>query len=151
MIDLNTTRQHANERIQMDNLIPGVRHFMEMRPADVIWLLDQLDAAQKDAARWNDLSPAAHDMLAERQRQISTEGWAPEHDDKYKPGELLMAADSYISWNCGEYEPGSVPINWPWKLEWFKPTTERRNLEKAGALILAEMDRIDRASTIAQA
>lgn len=97
------------------------------------------------------LTQAARDVLAERVRQISSEGWTPEHDDQYRPGEMLMAADSYISWNCGEYEPGTAPINWPWKLEWFKPTTERRNLEKAGALILAEIERIDRAAIAASA
>ena len=35
---------------------------------------------------------------------------------------------------------------WPWDREWWKPTTQRRDLVKAGALILAEIERIDRAS-----
>lgn len=34
---------------------------------------------------------------------------------------------------------------WPWDESWWKPTNRRRDLVKAGALILAEIERLDRA------
>jgi hypothetical protein len=40
----------------------------------------------------------------------------------------------------------STPTDWPWPESWWKPTGDRRNLVKAGALILAEIERIDRAA-----
>lgn len=93
--------------------------------------------AQGDA-----LTPAARDVLAERQRQISTEGWTSEHDDKeHLPGELALAAASYI---CAD-EQDAPPAIWPWDWSWWKPRDRRRNLVKSGALILAEIDSIDRA------
>nr|WP_315540136.1 3'-5' exonuclease [uncultured Comamonas sp.] len=124
------------------NALHDARHEAKQLAA----VLRATQPAEVPAAAPAALTQAARDVLAERARQISTEGWTPEHDDQYRPGEMLMAADSYISWNCGEYEPGTVPVNWPWNAAWFKPTTERRNLEKAGALILAEIERIDRAA-----
>ncbi|WP_404991205.1 hypothetical protein [Cupriavidus pauculus] len=92
---------------------------------------------------------AARDVLAERQRQISAEGWTPEHDDEHIPGTLSQAAGCYIEWNGYEQSvvpEGAIPINWPWAVDWWKPKDERRNLVRAGALILAEIERIDRAA-----
>ena len=92
------------------------------------------------------LSSAAQDVLAERRRQVETEGWVPEHDDAHDAGELATAAACYAG-NAGGYAwqggwPGEV---WPWSRDWWKPTTPRRDLVKAGALILAEIERLDRA------
>lgn len=43
--------------------------------------------------------------------------------------------------------PGTVvPRGWPWGSSWWKPKDPRRDLVRAGALILAEIERIDRAS-----
>jgi hypothetical protein len=39
---------------------------------------------------------AARDVLAERQRQISVEGWVPERDDQYVSDELAQAAACYV-------------------------------------------------------
>jgi len=36
---------------------------------------------------------------------------------------------------------------WPWGKEWWKPSDRRRDLVKAGALIAAEIDRLDRAKS----
>jgi hypothetical protein len=41
------------------------------------------------------LTPVAQDVLAERQRQISEEGWTPEHDDQHDGGEMAAAAGTY--------------------------------------------------------
>lgn len=88
------------------------------------------------------LTPAEHDVLAERQRQISAEGWTPEHDDGYGTEELAFAAACY----CTADEDEAPPSVWPWDISWWKPTTRRRNCVKAAALLLAEIERLDRAA-----
>lgn len=58
----------------------------------------------------------------ERYRQIMQEGWTPEH----------VACEL-------------APAAWPWDKEWWKPSKDQvRNLVKAGALIAAEIDRLQR-------
>lgn len=94
---------------------------------------------------------AAIDVLAERRRQVEKEGWTPASDDKYTANELAQAAAAYLITNDPRMQPGWIPGNWPWSVEWWKPTTPRRNLVKAGALILAEIERLDRASTTGDA
>ncbi|EOX8377618.1 hypothetical protein [Salmonella enterica] len=87
------------------------------------------------------LTDALRDVIAERQRQVSVKGWTPEHDDTYTCGELSGAAISYI-------EPMEAVFYWPaeWHDDSFKPSNERRNLVKATALLLAEIERLDRIS-----
>lgn len=102
--------------------------------------------AELEARAFN---PAILDVIAERQRQQSVEGWTPEHDDQYEDGELIDAAACYAKdsslWDC----IGEPPSDWPWNDEWWKPSKSmRRNLIKAGALILAEIERRDRAAGI---
>lgn len=103
------------------------------------------------------VTAAAADVFSERQRQMAAEGWTPERDDEYTDGELLRAASCYalMAWRekClsdGEYTSSqkALPYYWPWEPAWWKPTTPRRDLVKAGALILAEIERIDRAAGI---
>lgn len=89
---------------------------------------------------------AARDVLAERQRQIEAEGWTPEHDDQHTDGSLAVAAACYaIADRDGRAE---APPFWPWDLDWWKPSDDRRMLVKAGALILAEIERLDRATAL---
>lgn len=84
-------------------------------------------------------------ILEERNRQIDEEGWTVEHDDQHRVGELARAAGVYA------IEPHGVGY-WPgkWRISWFKPTCMSgvdgriRELVKAGALIAAEIDRLDR-------
>lgn len=114
------------------------------------------DVAQSPVADTADpadaLSQAARDVLAERQRQISVEGWTPERDDRYPTGDLASAAACYAMQGRFHYPaPGKPGPNWPWAPEWWKPSTYRRNLEKSGALIIAEIERLDRAAIAAQA
>jgi hypothetical protein len=85
---------------------------------------------------------AAQDVLAERRRQIEVEGWTPEHDDEHSESEMAVAAACYAI-SSGGYAIGEVPPMWPWDKAW-KPSYSRRDLVKAGALILAEIERIDR-------
>ena len=89
---------------------------------------------------------AAWDVLAERRRQVAVEGWSLETDDGYTRRELAQAAICYlrVARSTGRLDKSAEM--WPWTLDWWKPTTYRRNLIKAGALLLAEIERIDRAA-----
>lgn len=92
---------------------------------------------------------AIEDIAAERQRQIEVEGWTPEHDDEHGNEELAHAAACYA---LGTREVGTNPDNltyiWPWHADWWKPSDRRRQLVKAGALIAAEIERLDRVPNI---
>lgn len=44
----------------------------------------------------------------------------------------------------------AAPRNWPWHASWWKPTTTRRNLVKAAALLISEIKRLDRAAAPAK-
>ncbi|MGY9961683.1 ead/Ea22-like family protein [Citrobacter freundii] len=119
-------------------------------PKNVLALLDELEAAEKRIAELEGgaFNPAILDVVAERQRQKTIEGWTPEHDDEHCNGELAMAAVCYINETGTVNRNGGKPWGWPWDASWWKPKTRRRNLVKAGALILAEIERIDRAAGI---
>lgn len=99
----------------------------------------------------DNLTQAARDVLAERRRQVEAEGWTPEHDDEHSNGELSDAAGCYALFASipEEHRPRSVPEFWPiqWQCNWWKPTDQRRDLVKAAALILAEIERLDRMAT----
>lgn len=82
-------------------------------------------------------------ITEERARQIEVEGWNYEHDDNHKNGELEMAGLTYFRYAL--HPSSSVPTTWPWGREWWKPSGHViRNLEKAGALYLAESERLAR-------
>lgn len=93
-----------------------------------------------------ELSQAAADVFAERRRQIEAEGFSPECDDQYRVGELATAAGCYLLFSDAYPNEGQPPAGWPWADSWWKPTTYRQNQIKAGALILADIERLDRAS-----
>jgi hypothetical protein len=103
----------------------------------------RLYAAPIGAAR-QPVTSAAAEVLAERSRQIESEGCTLDHDNGYQGGELSRAAACYAL-TADSQELDGAPPEWPWPAAWWKPTTERRNLIKAGALILAEIERLDRA------
>lgn len=92
------------------------------------------------------VTAAASDVLAERQRQISAEGWSPEHDDEHVEGQIADAAACYALFATDQRRP--VPAHWPWSDNWWKQRGQRRDLVRAGALIIAEIERIDRAAGI---
>lgn len=103
------------------------------------------------------LPQAAIDVIAERRRQVSGEGWTPEHDDQHVGGEMARAAACYAisDYSFLRIEAGGNETIfsrlWPWEWSWWKPKNRRRNLVRAGALILAEIERIDRAAIICPA
>lgn len=97
------------------------------------------------------LTQAAQDVLAERRRQVEVEGWTPEHDDKHTNDELAALACFYAmpsgarEWS-GPDGYGDTLGESIRPAGWWQTTTgdRRRETVKAGALILAEIERLDR-------
>lgn len=103
---------------------------------------------------------AARDVLSERKRQIEVEGWNATHDDEHQGGHgaLATAAACYAmhagidaAIGSGETQQHArtqahefVPKHWPWEPKWWKPKDRRRNLVRAAALLIAEIERLDR-------
>jgi len=89
------------------------------------------------------------EIAAERRRQVEEEGFDADHDAAITLGHrhppLALAAACYALAGA-EYDGEEIRAFWPWDSEWWKPTTPRRDLIKAGALILAEIERLDRAA-----
>ena len=93
------------------------------------------------------------EIAQERYRQINEEGFTAEHDDAHHDlGDCATAASAYAinaacllnPFNGTAIEFEELPMTWPFDRSWWKPTTERRDLVKAAALIVAEIERIDR-------
>lgn len=89
---------------------------------------------------FHNLSPGVVAMLLERERQMAQEGFTHERDDAYARGELLRAAAVYMLRSAGIALLRLRPF-WPWDIKWLKADDKDRNLVKAGALLIAEMDR----------
>lgn len=105
-------------------------------------------------------------IAEERLRQTQVEGWTAEHDDEHSGGEMVSAAVCYAvhaqgrAWivannprpDLGDglkrYRGEEPPMgcDWPWDDEWWKPQDPIRDLVRAGALIAAEIDRLQRAA-----
>lgn len=87
------------------------------------------------------------EIAAERCRQIEAEKWTYDHDDGHVCGEMAQAAGVYA---IGALLPGErdrvFARYWPWNQEWFKPKNSRHDLIRAAALIVAEIERLDRAA-----
>lgn len=111
------------------------------------------------------VSEAGRDVLAERRRQIEAEGWTPEHDDKHEAGELARAGAYYAIHWIGYLHPDPISAGealetaihserydwfhkadclWPWQPTERNTKDPRRDLVRAAALILAEIERLDR-------
>lgn len=123
------------ERFLLDDCIAGL-----LAEDDILALLAGATAPAAGDAQ----TAAARDVLAERQRQISAEGISLAQDDCYTRGELAQAAACYAA-SSASRDISYIWHLWPWSNNWWKPGTSRRDLVKAGALILAEIERQDRA------
>lgn len=91
------------------------------------------------------------EIVVERRRQMEVEGWTTAHDDAHGDGSLAQAAACYAHPRPPRGDPRiGVPEWWPdsWHPSWWKPKTRRRNLIRAAALIVAEIERLDRAAGI---
>ena len=111
------------------------------------------------------------EITAERMRQVEKEGWTPDHDDKHTDSSMANAAACYATayptlrkvtrtelvdmasrGDTPMFERKRityrVPVGWPrsWHPNWYKPKDRRRDLVRAAALIVAEIERLDRLS-----
>ena len=82
------------------------------------------------------------EILVERRRQVEKEGWSESHDDAHGEGQLAEAAAAYAS---------RRNLDWPWAPGWDKRRkhSRRRRLVIAAALLVAEIERLDRAAEAA--
>lgn len=87
------------------------------------------------------LTAAANDLLAERRRQVESEGWTTEHDDQHINYEMAHAAACYA---FPELTKLVGVRTWPWAIESLKLRSPRANYVRAAALLLAEIERLDR-------
>lgn len=103
----------------------------------------------------------AERIAKERQRHVDKEGWTADHDDEHADGELALVAALYAT-PVRLYEQrgggGEITFSDPWPTSWDEEWDKReprnaskrstrariRELEKAGALIAAEIDRLVR-------
>lgn len=102
---------------------------------------------------------AIEEIAAERKRQIEVEGFDPDRDDLiHSNGGLAYAALAYTAHATAAaglmdskskkqmkiYTDTPAPKYWPWHKFWWKPKSPRRDLIRAAALIVAEIERMDR-------
>jgi hypothetical protein len=99
------------------------------------------------------MQSSAVDVLAERRRQVEAEGYDQKHDDAHPNEEISAYAALYAmppaarDWPATETGYGDTlgaalcPVDWTPKFG-----NRRRELVKAAALLLAEIERIDRAA-----
>lgn len=83
-------------------------------------------------------------IAAERRRQVEAEGWTQEYDDAHSEGELAAAAGCYALSAVNGLAESEAKRFWPWEWRWWKPADKKRALVKAGALIVAELERLIR-------
>ncbi len=86
------------------------------------------------------------EIAAERRRQMEVEGWTPQHDDEHERGEMAQAAACYAMSSCGhmDWMRARALGMWPWAQKWWKPKGGRPDLIRAAALLVAEIERLDR-------
>lgn len=95
-----------------------------------------------DDARAMRVMPLLVEIIGERERQVWEEGFTSGHDAaKNRDGELGRAAACYAM--HGKRFPLEPPPEWPWHHHWWRPKTRRRDLIRAAALIVAELERLD--------
>jgi hypothetical protein len=81
--------------------------------------------------------------LIAAERELQRQIWSDEHDDGHTDHEIVMAAVSYAM-----FHGVGVPQHWPWQDDHWRPTgSDVKDLAKAGALIAAEIDRLQRAAS----
>lgn len=95
------------------------------------------------------MTNAIEEIAVERRRQIEA-GRTPDHDDKHRDSQLSRAAACYAlhNGNSGPFWVNALQVPqqiWPYRWEW-NPKDRRSNLVRAAALIIAEIERLDRDS-----
>jgi hypothetical protein len=138
------------------------RHLETFKYANDLMTIAQIRDVISAPSADNSSFVAVTDVANERERQKTVEGCTLEGDDRYKNGEMAYAAAWYaINAQSHDYDDMRGIGNgtsldhafedefswckWPWSRGWWKPTNRRRDLVKAAALIVAEIERLDRA------
>ncbi len=106
--------------------------------------------AAQAQAREHPTNAALRLIADERRRQVESEGFTPVQDDEQnEDGEMAYAAAAYAAASVGDPD---AALFWPggWDPQMFKPTGETRDLVRAGALIVAELERRARLSASAK-
>ncbi len=88
------------------------------------------------------LTKAEQDVLAERASQRIK--WGDTHDDEHDwsiKEAAICYAQGYMTWR-----PGQSEQRWPWEHAAWKPRGQRENIVRATAMLIAELDRMDRAA-----
>lgn len=142
-----------------------------IEPAGPISYVGVEAATQEMAeAAWNKREMGTQKVLVElfkeRVKQILHDHYDFEHDAKHSPGYLARAGAAYALLaepqkeltiaDCGGavkrivrvFQEDLAEQLWPWDDDSFKPKDPRRNLVRAAALIIAEIERMDRAAEL---
>lgn len=102
------------------------------------------------------VNKALIDVLKERVEQVEKHDYDDVHDDKYLNAQLTRAGVHYAAAAASaimlkdKSYAGLTPLtvqtgfDWPWPLSFWKTGPIRKMLIKAAALIIAEIERIDR-------
>lgn len=94
------------------------------------------------------------DVMKERSRQVHIEGFTAATDDEHDPGTLAAASSAYGLYVADTLSPQSQgdggfdigpPDSWPFDLSWWKPSDPRTAMIKSIALMVAEVEALDRA------
>lgn len=93
------------------------------------------------------MTDVIEEIRTERSRQREEEGFDTAHDDQWTNGQIARASAAYAL-GAGTYHPdrSDPPRWWPWNFRWWKPRDRRYDLIRAAALIVAEIERLDRAA-----
>ena len=97
----------------------------------------------------SNLKTGAQLIAEERERQQYEEGHTSVHDDLLDDGDLTRAAMAYLQADDTDLRQNGEGFTaawsyWPWEREWWKPKDRLSNLIRAGALIAAEIDKMQR-------
>lgn len=85
---------------------------------------------------------ALNKIIYERRRQVEVHGYTSNHDDEHEPSALQDAAMAFLS---------NSPALWPWGVENYKaPEGDEDRLVKAGAMIVAQLERLIRVKQFAE-
>ena len=131
-----------------------VRHTHRARDIEILRRLGE--PAPEDRSRPIETAPRggtgreaiSQEIAAERQRQIEVEGYTLIEDQVHNDhGQLARAAAAYCLC-AGGHSTTTASMWWPpgWSYEMFKPKSPRRDLVRAAALIIAEIERLDQPS-----
>ncbi|WP_337229471.1 hypothetical protein [Pseudomonas aeruginosa] len=151
--DLRDARAHIDTQAAVTAQLKGERDAalanVDALAVQVLKLGGTISFAHHRTDQAGQVPQAWLDVQVERRRQVEAEGWTPEHDDEHSHGQMARAAACYALAGSSAPNDGTaallVSLAWPWDEQWWKPSTARRDMVKACALALAEIERLDRA------